>query len=79
MEQFKIEIALAGEGRFYDIKALGGNRYEIYDQEQKVGTIEIDEDDHEHCRAVDCEIDLPLMHAIRQGILLHEELNSNQK
>ena len=74
MEQFKIEIAREGLGYVYDIKALGKSQYEIYDQEDRVGIIEIDGENHEHCKAVDCEIDLPLMSAIREGIVLHLEL-----
>jgi hypothetical protein len=76
MEQFKIEIANKGQGHYYDIKSLGNQQYEIYDQEVKVGTIEIDGEDHEHCKSVDCEIDLPLMNAIREGIVMHENLNN---
>lgn len=75
MEQFKIEVANEGLGYVYDIKSLGNRRYEIYDQEVKVGTIEIDGEDHEHCKSVDCEIDLPLMNAIREGIVLHEHMS----
>ncbi len=75
MEQFKIEIANEGLGYVYDIKSIGNRQYEIYDQEVKVGTIEIDGEDHEHCHTVDCEIDLPLMNAIREGIVLHEDIN----
>ncbi|MEJ5963281.1 hypothetical protein [Pedobacter immunditicola] len=79
MEQFKIEIANEGLGYFYDIKSLGNRLYEIYDREVKVGIIEIDGEDHEHCRTVDCEIDLPLMNAIREGIVLHEHMNQRPK
>jgi len=79
MEQFKIEVANDGLGYIYDIKSLGNRIYEIYDQEMKVGAIKIDDEDHDHCSSVDCEIDLPLMNSIREGIVLHEHMRERQK
>ncbi|WP_432714922.1 hypothetical protein [Pedobacter sp.] len=74
MEQFKIEIAKDGLGYYYDIKTLGNRQYEIYNQETKVGTIEIDGNDHEKCKTINCELDLPLLNAIREAIVMHQEL-----
>lgn len=73
MEQFKIEVANDGQAYYFDIKPLGDHQYEIYSELEKVGTIEIDENDHEHCRAIDCELDLPLMNVIREAILAYED------
>jgi len=76
MEQFRIEAADDNRGYFFNIKPLGENRYEIYnDESERVGNIEIDGKDHEHCHALDCQIDLPLLHSIKEGILMHDELN----
>jgi len=72
MDQFKIEVANNGQGQYFDISPIGNNQYEIYREQEKLGTIEIDEKDHEHCRAVDCELDLPLMNLIREAILFRE-------
>lgn len=77
MEQFRIEVAdNEGLGHFYNIKALDKDQYQIYNDElERIGTIEIDEKDHEHCRqSLDCRIDLPLLNSIRDEILHHDEL-----
>ena len=77
MEQFRIEIAdNEGLGHFYNIKALDNDQYQIYnDEQERIGTIEIDDEDHEHCRqSLDCRIDLPLLNSIRDEILHHDEL-----
>ncbi|MGY4385898.1 hypothetical protein ACVWYN_002946 [Pedobacter sp. UYP24] len=75
MEQFKLEVAMGGRGYFFDIYSIGNNKYNIYKEEEKVGTIQLDNQDHEHCESVDCQIDLPLMNSIREGILLHEDVS----
>lgn len=36
--------------------------------------IHIDGDSHDHCKTIDCEIDLPLLNSIREGILRHRDL-----
>lgn len=77
MEQFRIVVAdHEGLRHFYNIKALNNNQYQIYnDAQERIGTIEIDEEDHHHCRqSLDCRIDLPLLNAIRDEILHHSEL-----
>jgi len=75
MEQFRLEVARDGQGYFFDIHALGNNKYEIFKDEVRVGTLQLDNKDHQHCEAIDCEIDLPLMNSIREGILLHEDVS----
>ncbi|TDQ06704.1 hypothetical protein [Pedobacter metabolipauper] len=72
MEQFRIEVASEGQGYFFNVKPIGGHRYEIYKEEDKIGTIQLDGQDHEHCTTIDCKVDLPLLNAIREGILTHE-------
>ncbi len=75
MNEFRIEVAVDGLGHFYNIKPLGNEVYEIYTDEDKIGTIELDEQNHDHCLTSDCELDLPLLNAIRDGIKLYEELH----
>lgn len=74
MKQFRIEVASDGQGHTFDITELGDQQFEIYRGEERIGTIQIDGKEHEHCETVDCEIDMPLLNAIREGILLHQEL-----
>lgn len=71
-QQFRIEVAVGTQGRFYYIRPLGALRYEILDDEGSLGTILLDGNDHARCESLGCELDLPLMHAIRQGIQIHE-------
>ena len=40
-----------------------------------VGTIQLDESDHAHCESQGCELDLPLLHSVRDQIRFHRELN----
>ena len=75
MEQFRLEVARDGQGYFFDIHSLGNNKYDIYKEDTMVGTILLDDKDHDHCDTVNCELDLPLMNAIREGILLHEDVS----
>lgn len=82
MEQFRIEVAdNEGLGHFYNIKALDhDHQYQIYNDDlERVGTIEIDEADHQYCRqSLDCRIDLPLLNSIRDEILQHDALVHSQ-
>ncbi|ETZ21634.1 hypothetical protein N824_27330 [Pedobacter sp. V48] len=76
MEQFRIEVAdNKAFGRFLNIKAIKNEQYQIYnDQQERIGTIEIDNEDRQHYRqSLDCKVDLPLLNSIRDSILLHEE------
>jgi len=75
MEQFRLEVARDGQGYFFDIHSLGDRKYEIFKEDIRVGTLQIDGKNHEHCEQADCEIDLPLMNSIREGILLHEDVS----
>ncbi|MNK20223.1 hypothetical protein D3C87_384590 [compost metagenome] len=72
MEQFRIEIADNGQGRFYDIKPLGNSRYQIYVEGETIGTIQLDEKDHARCESQGCELDMPLLNSIRDEIQAHE-------
>lgn len=72
MEQFKIEVADNGQGRFYDIKPLGNARYQIYIEGETIGTIQLDEKDHARCESQGCELDMPLLNSIRDQIQYHE-------
>jgi len=75
MEQFRIEVANQGKGYFFNITKIGDQQFEIFNEaSERVGTIKIDDQDHEHCETLDCQIDLPLLNAIREGILLHYKL-----
>ncbi|MEQ7801881.1 hypothetical protein ABDJ41_18945 [Pedobacter sp. ASV1-7] len=72
MEQFKIEVADNGQGKFYDIKPLGNARYQIYIEGETIGTIQLDEKDHARCESQGCELDMPLLNSIRDQIQAHE-------
>lgn len=72
-KQFRIEVATEGQGGFYYVRPLGELRYEILDDQGSIGTILLDGNDHARCESVGCELDLPLMHAIRKGIQTHED------
>ena len=49
MEQFRIEVAHNRRGQFYNIKSLGNSRYQIYLDEETIGTIHLDAKDHTRC------------------------------
>ena len=72
MEQFKIELADNGQGKFYDNKPLGNARYQIYIEGETIGTIQLDEKDHARCESQGCELDMPLLNSIRDQIQAHE-------
>ncbi|RZL34110.1 MAG: hypothetical protein EOO96_10920 [Pedobacter sp.] len=72
-DAFKIEVAVGTKGRFFDIKPLGDYRYEIADEEGVLGSIRLDGQDHARCESQGCELDLPLLEAIRDGIQFHEQ------
>ncbi|MEQ7802177.1 hypothetical protein ABDJ41_20445 [Pedobacter sp. ASV1-7] len=72
MEEFKIEVADNGQGKFYDIKPLGNARYQIYIEGETIGTIQLDEKDHARCESQGCELDMPLLNSIRDQIQAHE-------
>jgi hypothetical protein len=43
MEQFRIEVANNRQGQFYNIKSLGNSRYQIFIEDETIGTIQLDE------------------------------------
>lgn len=72
MKKFSIEAAGSdGIGHSFIINPLSSLQYQIFnDKKQRLATIEIDDQDPEHCRqSLDCRIDLPLLIAIRERIL----------
>jgi hypothetical protein len=78
MKKFNIEAAgTDGVGRSFIINALNDEQYQIFnEQEERLATIEINDKDPGYCRqSLDCRIDLPLIKAIRHGILFHDEMN----
>lgn len=68
MEHFSIAVAHDGEKQFYNIKSLGNSRYQIYIEEETIGTIQLDEKDHARCESQGCELDMPLLNSIRDAI-----------
>ena len=78
MRQFRIEVAVADEGRFYDITALGDFRYEIFVEGDSIGTVQLDKANPEHCESTGCQLDSPALHAIKDGILYHEALKQDE-
>lgn len=75
MEQFRIEVANNGSGHVYNIKPLGSARYQIYREEELIGTIQLDEKDHRHCKSEGCEMDMPLIGSIRDAIHSYKQNN----
>ena len=71
--QFRIEVAQDHQGRNFTIRPLGHDRFEIADEEGSIGTIQLDEADHARCESQGCELDLPLLQAIRDQIQFHYE------
>ena len=69
---FRIEVADGDVGKYFYVKPLGQGRYEILDEEGTIGTLQLDERDHAHCESQGCELDLPLLHAIRDQIQFHQ-------
>ncbi|SMC48836.1 hypothetical protein [Pedobacter africanus] len=81
MEQFRIEVAdNDGYGHFFNIKMLDMEHFQIFDdRQQRMATIEIEQEEPHHYRqSLDCKIGLPLLDAIKDSIMLHEELTENQ-
>ena len=68
---FIIEVADGNKGRMITVRPLGSNRFELLDEEQEsMGTVQLDERNHAHCESQGCELDLPLLHSIREQIQL---------
>lgn len=74
MKQFRIEIPDNDKLQVFSITEMGDNQYEIHKAGERIGMIHIDGENHEHCKTLDCEIDLPLLNSIREGILIHRDL-----
>jgi hypothetical protein len=74
MKQFRIEVPENDTLQIFSITELTDNQYEIHKAGDRIGTIEIDGESHDHCKTVDCEIDMPLLNSIREGILQHRTL-----
>lgn len=72
-QSFRIEVTQDHSSRFYNIEPLGNFRYKIFFEEDPIGTILLDEADHARCESVGCELDMPLLNAIRDEIQFHEE------
>jgi hypothetical protein len=76
MNQFRIEVAVDGMGHDFNIKPLEDNVYEIYTDEDKIGMVELDDKNHDHCIVSDCELDMPLINAIRGAIQAYQKTHS---
>jgi hypothetical protein len=72
-QSFRIEAVDGDLSRFFSIRPLGNGRYEIQDDTGTIGTVQLDEKNHAHCESQGCELDLPLLHAIRDQIQFHED------
>lgn len=75
MKQFRLEIPDNDTLQIYSITELEENKYEIHKAGERIGMIHIDNESHNSCKTVDCEIDLPLLNSIREGILLHRNIS----
>jgi len=70
---FRVEVNDNGQGRFFYITPQGEFSYAIADDNGRLGNIRLDGNDHSHCANEGCELDMPLLHAIRQAIQFHEQ------
>ncbi|WP_240186694.1 hypothetical protein [Pedobacter namyangjuensis] len=77
LQQFRIEVVDGDKGRFFSIRPLGQQRYEIFDEDGSIGTVLLDEKDHAHCESQGCELDLPLLHSIRDQIRFHNKMHGD--
>ncbi|MDQ8051935.1 MAG: hypothetical protein REI78_02865 [Pedobacter sp.] len=75
--QFRIEAADGDRGRFFSVRPLGNERYELLDDDGSIGTIQLDERDHSRCESQGCELDLPLLHSVRDQIRGHLDRNKD--
>ena len=73
LKPFRIEAADGNQGFFFTVNPLGGSRYELLNDDGSIGTIQLDETNHAHCESVGCELDLPLLHSVREQIQFHEQ------
>lgn len=72
MEEFNIEAA-DNEGRSHTltVKPISREQFQIYEDQERVATIELDEQDYNYCRqSLDCKIDLSLINAVKDSILM---------
>lgn len=77
MKKFNVEAAgTDGIGHSFVINQLNNELYQIFnEQQERLATIEIKDQDPEHCRqSLDCRIDLSLIKAIMAGILFNDEI-----
>lgn len=73
MNEFEIEADNEYEKRRFRLKSIGNQWYEIYDQENdSLGQIKIDDQNHEHCETNGCTLDMPILNSIRKNILLYK-------
>lgn len=70
---FRIEVADGHLGKVFNVRPLGRGRFELFENEETVGTVQLDESDHSHCESQGCTLDLPLLHAIRDQIQFHQQ------
>lgn len=75
MKQFRVEVPENNTLQIFSVTELGDDQYEIYKAGERIGLIEIDGESHNHCKTLDCEIDLPLLNSIREGILRQREVS----
>ncbi len=75
-KQFRIEVADGDQGQFFYVRDLGNNRFELLNDEGSIGTVQLDESNHAHCESQGCELDLPLLNAIREQIQFHLQWRS---
>lgn len=71
---FGIEVADGDRGRFFTVRPLGQGRYELLEDQCIVGTIQLDKTDQAHAERKRCELELPLLHGIREQVSQHIQL-----
>jgi len=73
MQEFEISASDDIKEHTFRLKALGNQWYEIFNEENEmVGEIRIDQENHQHCETKGCTLDLPILNSIRKNIFLHK-------
>ena len=78
MEEFEVSSNDGDGERLFRLKSLGNQWYEIFnEEEQMIGEIKIDQENHDHCETKGCTLDMPILSNIRKSIFLHRVLSDD--
>ena len=78
MDQFQIMAIDDENPRQFTVQSLGNHWYDIFtDTGERMGSIKIDGEDHEHCETAPCQLDMPILSSIRKNIFLYRILHQD--